>query len=242
MMRESSCVNCNAAVPQGVRFCDNCGMPVSGAAPTQEAPPREDLLRQPPAPSLTLAPRSSPPPTPPPPVGQPIPDLSLPQEAPAPPAAREDDKPLWRRHWIPILYLLLLLLALLLGGTAYALIRATSEDVAVVPDLVGASSASEAQRMAGGDFEIVEDDARVESKEPTGTILSQDPAAGEMSAEGSTISVDVSKGTNVPNVRGQTRQEAVRVLEEADFQIEEKTEESSAQNEGYVTDQDPRGG
>ena len=242
MMRESSCVNCNAAVPQGVRFCDNCGMPVSEAAPTQEAPPREDLLRQPPAPSLTLAPRSSPPPAPPPPVGQPIPDLSLPQEAPAPPAAREDDKPGWRRHRVPILLLLPLLLTLLLAGTAYALIGGTNEHAVGVADLVDASSVGKPQGVADGNVEVSQDTG-VESQEPQGPVVEQDPPAGETADEGSIISsVDDSKGANLPDVRGKARDEAVRLLEKAGFEVKEETEESTAANEGYVTKQDPQGG
>jgi beta-lactam-binding protein with PASTA domain len=154
--------------------------------------------------------------------------------------AREDDKPRWRRRWV-ILPILLLLLTLL-GGSAYALIRATNEneDVAI-PDLVGASSVEEAQRMAGGSFEVVEGD-RVESQEPIGAVLSQDPAAGEMVGVGSTISVNVSTGASLPDVRGETRDEAVRSLERAGFEVDEETEASSAENEGYVTEQDPRGG
>jgi beta-lactam-binding protein with PASTA domain len=155
------------------------------------------------------------------------------------PAAREDDKPRWRRRWVPILSLLLLLLALL-GGTAYALIRAANENVAV-PDLVGASSVGEAQKIAGGSFEVVEGDG-IESREPIGTVIEQDLAAGEMVGEGSIISVNVSKGVNLPDVRDETRDEAVRILEGAGFEVEEETEESSAENEGYVTEQDPRGG
>lgn len=155
------------------------------------------------------------------------------------PAAREDDKPRWRRRWVPILSLLLLLLALL-GGIAYALIRAANENVAV-PDLVGASSVGEAQKIAGGSFEVVEGDG-IESREPIGTVVEQGLAAGEMVGEGSIISVNVSKGVNLPDVRDETRDEAVRILEGAGFEVEEETEESSAENEGYVTEQDPRGG
>ena len=154
--------------------------------------------------------------------------------------AREDDKPLWRRLWVILPILLLLLI--LLGGSAYALIRATNESEDVeIPNLVGASSVEEAQRMAGGSFEVVEGDG-VESQEPIGAVLSQDPAVGEMAGEGSTISVNVSTGANLPDVRGETRDEAVRSLERAGFEVDEETEESSAEYEGYVTEQDPRGG
>jgi beta-lactam-binding protein with PASTA domain len=132
------------------------------------------------------------------------------------------------------------LLLTLLGGTAYALIQATNENVAV-PDLVGASSVGEAQKIAGGSFEVVEGDG-IESREAIDTVVEQDLAAGEMVGEGSIISVNVSKGMNLPDVRDETRDEAVRILEGAGFEVEEETEESSAENEGYVTEQDPRGG
>ncbi len=238
-MSESSCANCAAEIREGARFCDNCGMLVSEAAPTREPPPQEAPAQQPLAPSLTLAPRSLPPRTPP--VGQPIPDPPTPQEAPLPLAAREDDQPGWRRHWVLILTLLLPLLVLLLGGTAYALIRATSEDVAL-PELVGAWSAGEGQGMAGGNLEVVEGDG-VESQEPIGTIVEPpEPAAGEIAGEDPSISGEVSKDMNLPDVRGKTRDEAVRILEGVDFEVEEESEESSAQNKNYVIEQDPRGG
>ena len=40
-MMSKSCTNCDAAIPAGAAFCDNCGMPVSEAASSQ-APPRKD--------------------------------------------------------------------------------------------------------------------------------------------------------------------------------------------------------
>jgi PASTA domain/Short C-terminal domain len=155
-------------------------------------------------------------------------------------AAREDDKPRWRRRWVILPILLLLLL--LLGGAAYALTRGTNEneDVAI-PDLVGASSVEEAQRRAGGDFEVVEGES-VESRERIGTVVEQDPAAGKTAGESSTISVNVSKGVDLPDVEGEPREEAVRILEGADLEVEEEVEESSAGNKGYVTEQDPQGG
>jgi hypothetical protein len=220
-----SCDYCGAEVPASARYCDNCGMSTSESsqeeAPTRQAPP----LSPPPQPSSPL----------PPTVGQP------PISVPPPPsaAAREAGQRSGKRFRAPILLLLLLLLTLL-GGVAYALTRGTSGDVAV-PDLVGASSVSEAQRIAGGDFEVVEGDS-VESQEHIGTVLSQEPAAGKMTGEGSSISVNVSKGANLPDVRGETRDEAVRILEGAGFKVEEETEESSEENEGYVFEQDPRGG
>jgi eukaryotic-like serine/threonine-protein kinase len=146
-----------------------------------------------------------------------------------------------RRRWIPI-PLMLLLLALL-GGAAFAFgpWRVASE--ARVPDLVGADSIEEAQQMAGDKFEVLEGN-RVEGREALGTIVAQNPQAGEMAEPGSGIAVDVS-GTriaDVPNVEAETREEAERVLEEAGFDVEVSTEESSAENENLVMGQEPRGG
>lgn len=140
-----------------------------------------------------------------------------------------------------------LLLLLLIGGVAYVLSRGTdgtdgtSDGGVAVPDLVGASSVEEAQKTAGGDFEVAEGDG-VESREPIGAVVEQDPKSGDHAGKGSTISVNVSKGVSVPDVEGNGRDEAVQTLEEKGLKVNEKTEESSADDEGKVTGQDPGGG
>jgi serine/threonine-protein kinase len=153
--------------------------------------------------------------------------------------AREGDERLRRRYWVP---LALILLLTLLGGAAYALAPRTASE-AVVPRLVGASSIEEARELAGGRFEVVEG-SRVKGTEAVGTIVAQDPYAGEMAEEGSEISVDVvgTRIADVPDVRGNTREEAERVLKEAGFDIEVKAVRSSAQDENLVIGQDPWGG
>jgi PASTA domain len=211
-------------------------------ASSQKALPQDAPTKQQVAGSPSLPPVS-------PSVGQP-PDSVTPSRR----AAREETKRLGRRFRVPILLLVLLLL-ILLGGGAYALTRGMGQDAAVsdtqgmatgqggvaVPDLVGASSVSEAQKMAGESLQVVDGDG-VESQKPVGTVLSQDPVAGKMATKGSTISVEVSKGANLPDVRGETQDSAVRILEKAGFKVKEETEVSSAENEGYVTKQDPQGG
>lgn len=151
--------------------------------------------------------------------------------------AREDDERR-RRYWVP---LALILLLALLGGTAYAFAPRTASE-AVVPHLVGASSVEEARELAGGRFEVVEG-SRVEGTEALGTIVAQDPYAGEMAAEGSEISVDVvgTRIADVPGVQGKTREEAQRILKEAGFEIELKSVRSSAEDENLVIAQEPRG-
>ena len=144
----------------------------------------------------------------------------------APVAKREKRRR--RGAWIPVLLVLLLLLALL-GGLAYAALPVLLAERIGVPDLVGYSSVEEARAAAGDDFEIEVDDDNVRSKEAVGTIVDQSPQTGREARQGSTIYVDVA-GTQVadlPDVEGETRDEAVRILEEAGFEYEETTEESS---------------
>ena len=143
------------------------------------------------------------------------------------------------RPWI----LILLLLILLLGGLAYTLL--TLGPPRTVPDLQNAASIEEAEQIAveAGNFEVVEG-TRQDSKQTEGAIISQTPAAGETLREGSRIYVIVSgrQVDEVPDVGGQTSEEATQTLEEAGFEIEEETGESSESYKGYVTGQDPRGG
>src|SRR5918998_562347 len=143
------------------------------------------------------------------------------------------------RPWI----LILLLLILLLGGLAYTLL--TLGPPRTVPDLQNAGSIEEAEQIAteAGNFEVVEG-TRQDSKQPEGAIISQTPAAGETLREGSRIYVIVSgrQVAEVPDVGGQTSEEATQTLEEVGFEVEEETGESSESYKGYVTGQDPRGG
>ncbi len=118
--------------------------------------------------------------------------------------------------------------------------RTTTE--ARVPNLVRAGSVEEAQEKVGDLFEVVED-KRVRSREANGTIVAQHPEAGEMAEWGSKICVNVS-GTQIadlPNVEGKTREEAERILEEAGFKVAVKTQESSPENENFVTGVAPPG-
>ena len=120
--------------------------------------------------------------------------------------------------------------------------RAVTEK-APVPDLVGADSIEKAREKVGDQFEILED-KRVQSRVATGTIVAQNPQAGETAQRGSAISVDVSATqiADLPNVEGKTREEAKQILQEAGFEVEVKIEESSVENENLVTGAAPQGG
>ncbi len=148
-----------------------------------------------------------------------------------------------RRRRSPLPILLVLLILALVGGLAYAIPQLAAEDIEV-PDLVGYASVEEAQARVGGDFKVEVEDDNMESTEAVGTIVDQSPQAGRTANQGSTIYVDIS-GTQIaelPDVEGKAREEATQTLEEAGFEVQEDTDESTAGNEGYVISQDPRGG
>jgi serine/threonine protein kinase/beta-lactam-binding protein with PASTA domain len=153
----------------------------------------------------------------------------------------KDGKRRRRQSWrvIPLIFLLFALL----GAFAYAFAQGMMTPKVKVPNLVGYSSIEEAQNKAGDKFELVKRKG-VQSKEPVGTIVGQDPKAGTEATEGSKISVDVAETqvTELPDVKGKTREEAEQTLEDAGFKVEAKTKESSEQEKNYVIEQDPRGG
>ena len=95
--------------------------------------------------------------------------------------------------------------------------------------------------MAGENFVV--ESVPVESGEPVGTVVSQDPKPGETTDEGARISVRVS-GTQIevlPNVEGKTIEEARQSIRSRPFGLKVKTGESSTQEIGRVVSQDPKG-
>ncbi len=143
------------------------------------------------------------------------------------------------------LLLLLVLLALLGGVAVVAEVMVSQEAPAPlleVPNLNGARSMQEAQELAGENFVV--EGVPVESGEPVGTVVSQDPKPRETADEGATISVRVS-GTQIevlPDVEGKTIEEARQSIRGRPFSLEVKTVESSSREIGRVLGQDPKGG
>lgn len=160
---------------------------------------------------------------------------------PPPPGGRNGKR---RRAWPLVLALLGLLLLAPLAWAAYDFLNNQEEQVAriAVPDLVGMTQ-QEAENEVGNDFEIAVED-EVEDKEPVDTIVSQDPENGGKAEKGSTISVTVvgTQVADVPNVVGQGRDAAQGALEQAGFEVAVEESESSFEDEGKVTGQDPQGG
>jgi serine/threonine-protein kinase len=80
---------------------------------------------------------------------------------------------------------------------------------------------------------------------PAGHVISQDPGSGEEVDQGSRVSVVISRGpqlVEVPNVRGQTEEQARAALRELGLDVKEERQYHDKVPQGEVIDQNPRGG
>ncbi len=140
----------------------------------------------------------------------------------------------------------ILVFALAMGGTYYALTLSQAGEVQV-PDLTGLTL-EEAQAIVDElnlNLEVEEEKYDLEVEE--GQIIEQDPSYQENYSikEGTTIKVIVSKGQEIvemPKVVGETRDDAVSTLQELGLEVEVQEEYSDTVESGYVTKQDTEEG
>jgi serine/threonine-protein kinase len=112
-----------------------------------------------------------------------------------------------------------------------------------VPPVVGLPYEEANSRLQGAGFAVSRRD--VDSNEPAGTVVRQDPDANEFATKGSTVTVFVSKGpktTAVPDVTSQDRETAEATLRASGFKVkvvEQDTADETQDN--IVLDQKPAG-
>ncbi len=137
---------------------------------------------------------------------------------------------------------LILLFAISLGGTL-AYLNITNPAEVELPELVGMSK-EEAQKTAEDLKLVFEVSSEEYNKDvPEGYVISQDPTyiADYNVKEGSTVKVVISKGqekTTVPNVEGEEKNEAIKMIEDAKLKAEVVEETSKTVKEGYVISQE----
>jgi beta-lactam-binding protein with PASTA domain len=136
-------------------------------------------------------------------------------DIPGPPAAGTFRQLQWLPWW------LMIVVPLLVIGAFWLLSMRTSEgtvpDVASAPDVFAAKTLLEDSGFALGEtFE------EVSTKAKPGTIIEQSPAAGTSAADGSAVSLKVAVGAEkvaVPDLTGQTADQAKATLTAAGFQL-----------------------
>ncbi len=127
-------------------------------------------------------------------------------------------------------------------GSTVTIRVSSGPDAIAVPNAVGLPEAEARDRLVGAGFEVQSNE--VFSDRDTGIVASQSPNAGAEVARGSTVEIDVSKGSGlvpVPNVVGMTRGQAVAEL--SNVQLEANVVEvPSDEPVGTVVAQNPVGG
>jgi len=111
-----------------------------------------------------------------------------------------------------------------------------------VPNAVGVAQADARDRLVAAGFTVKS--VSVSSDQPVGTVVAQAPAAGETIARGTTVRINVSKGSataNVPSEVGQTSDAAQRDLAAKGFKPT-IVQVPSDQPLGTVVAQSPSGG
>ena len=128
-------------------------------------------------------------------------------------------------------------------GSTVQLLASRGPATAVVPNAVGLIDATARDRLVGAGFKVME--VRVFNQEKPGTVVAQSPAAGSKAGKGTTVRINISKGTGiviVPNVVGVTVGDAETQLAKAGLKGVVQLRVPSAQPAGTVVAQNPPGG
>lgn len=160
----------------------------------------------------------------------------------SPPKKKKKNKKVLRN--IGLALLVLILMASLSYGTMYFLNNIAKANEVVVPEITGKTLDKATSILESKNLKLRITGSRY-SDEPTNTILSQDPAAGETVKAGSTINVIVSKGKQtavVPNVIGSEYRDAQLKIKNSGLNANIIWGYNDKYPYGYVYDQNPRQG
>jgi eukaryotic-like serine/threonine-protein kinase len=173
-----------------------------------------------------------------------MPSLAPPQKAEAeaaPPAEKppgmppeEDGRGRWR--WVVLGVLALALVAL----AVWALTRPGH---AAVPSVIGKDVDAATATLEQAGFEVETDEFT--NPEPPGTVVEQDPPAGEEAEDGSTVTLSVSTGpgtARVPDVAGLSARAATKKLDKAGFRVESQKRFSEEVKAGRAIGSRPEAG
>jgi eukaryotic-like serine/threonine-protein kinase len=114
----------------------------------------------------------------------------------------------------------------------------------VVPDVIGDSEKEAKKALKEAGFKPKSQDEFSESV-AEGSVIRTIPAAGEKADEGSKVTIVLSRGTQpvtVPNVVGQSRDNASNTLENAGFSVDVNEQQSTSADPGTVLSQNPSSG
>ena len=113
-----------------------------------------------------------------------------------------------------------------------------------VPDVLNQSESSAIAELEDAGFEVPTTEAPSDTT-AAGLVSAQNPAPGELAAQGSTVAITISTGPElgtVPNVVGETSGDARAMIQDAGFRPRTVFEDvTDPLEDGMVLDQDPGG-
>lgn len=149
-----------------------------------------------------------------------------------------------KKKWITIVVIILTInVAIGIGVGIFTEINLDRKEVEM-PNVVGMSKEDAQKEIENAKlkFEVEKEEYNKDVQE--GYVISQDPNYMERfnkMKKGTTVSVIISKGkeeTTVPNVKGKEKEEAIKLIEEANLKVQIIEETNKTVKEGYVISQE----
>ncbi|HVL86290.1 MAG TPA: Stk1 family PASTA domain-containing Ser/Thr kinase [Pseudonocardia sp.] len=104
------------------------------------------------------------------------------------------------------------------AGSAVAVVIGVEPTTAAIPEVAGQEPDAAQQALEDAGFAVTRQD--VEGGEE-GVVVGTDPAAGTQAELGSTVTLQIGTGNDVPDVRGEELDDAVRILRDAGFALDD---------------------
>jgi eukaryotic-like serine/threonine-protein kinase len=129
-------------------------------------------------------------------------------------------------------------------GSRVHLVISSGPQQVKVPDVTNQDTAAAHSAIHNAGLEYTDD--QVNSDQPKGTVIAQNPAGGTSVNKGTSVTLTISKGPNtatVPSVMGESPDQATSTLQGLGFQVQVKNKSTTNQNEnGIVIQQRPKKG
>jgi beta-lactam-binding protein with PASTA domain len=133
---------------------------------------------------------------------------------------------------------------MVLPGTAVALVISQGPQPVAVPNVVGATQAAAESAITGAGLTFTETQA-YSNTVPSGSVISENPAAGTMVQPGTAVALVISQGPQpvaVPNVVGATQAAAESAITGAGLTFTETQAYSNTMPSGWVISENPAAG